>query len=349
MRGTAHASLGREPRGHAGRVLDGEPAGPCEDAGTALGPRGWVFHAAASCPGQEKWRARTGKASDMRRPGRGEALTAPWAGHGASRRQTRTRTRTAATRQPARPLPGAQSPLRHRHRRGLRGGHTPGTAFWSARGPRTLPAHTAGARARGEGGPQGLPCARGDVAESGAEELLDSGEACNPVRLSGSFNVRFHTAPEGAILDEASRMFFEHPSRDAFGSKDTAHSPRGCRCAACSNWRERVPSSTAGRTSSLNGTAEVSRARTLLSGRNPRRSPKQWPGEHTSGPGDGAWLTCVRVRAGARFLGCCGPRLACSCDGKCARPQGQRTRVHWKRPRLWHPPPGPLDTEAHGT
>lgn len=193
--------------------------------------------------------------------------------------------------------------------------------------------------------------ARGDVAESGAEELLDSGEACNPVRLSGSFNVRFHTAPEGAILDEASRMFFEHPSRDAFGSKDTEgqHSPRGCRCAACSNWRERVPSSTAGRTSSLNGTAEVSRARTLLSGRNPRRSPKQWPGEHTSGPGDGAWLTCVRVRAGARFLGCCGPRLACGCDGKCARPQGQRTRVHWKRPRLWHPPPGPLDTEVHGT
>lgn len=258
----------------------------------------------------------------MCRPGRGEALTAPWAGHGASRRQTRTRTRTAATRQPARPLPGAQSPLRHRHRRGLRGGHAPGTAFWSARGPRALPAHTAGARARGEGGPQGLPRARGDVAESGAEELLDSGEACNPVRLSGSFNVRFHTAPEGAILDEASRMFFEHPSRDAFGSKDTAHSPRGCRCAACSNWRERVPSSTAGRTSSLNGTAEVSRARTLLSGRNPRRSPKQWPGEHTSGPGDGAWLTCVRVRAGARFLGCCGPRLACGCDGKCARPAG---------------------------
>lgn len=40
---------------------------------------------------------------------------------------------------------------------------------------------------------------------------LDSGEACNPVRLSGSFNVRFHTAPEGAILDEASRMFFENP------------------------------------------------------------------------------------------------------------------------------------------
>lgn len=117
-------------------------------------------------------------------------------------------------------------------------------------------------------------------------------------------------------------MFFEHPSRDAFGSKDTAHSPRGCRCAACSNWRERVPSSTAGRTSSLNGTAEVSRARTLLSGRNPRWSPKQWPGEHTSGPGDGAWLTCVRVRAGARFLGCCGPRLACGCDGKCARPAG---------------------------